>query len=295
PNCKVSIGDIYQQQQQFFAAQGAYRQAVVARAFHNINQVVNFIRQRIKGDRQVCNIDILDNGCDPTGRQLALLAESTTGRVVGTNIYPGFPQQTVKHRCANNEFYLMDGQRLTFAPATFDLVISFNVLEHVPNPSQYLQECWRVMRPGGYGFFSWYPLWSGATGHHIHHDMVKQNAQRLGVTPPVYSLDGTAIPFWGHLLFSPQEMLDFLGDRLRYPASLARWMRDYIYDEPDLNRWFWRDVWRSFQALDWAILEVKHCGEQHPDLQTLRQLKQKYGTVDHFQICGATVIVQKVS
>ena len=51
--------------------------------------------------------------------------------MVGTNIYPGFPQQTIKRRRRNNEFYAMDGQQLTFDPGSFDLVISLNVLNFV--------------------------------------------------------------------------------------------------------------------------------------------------------------------
>jgi SAM-dependent methyltransferase len=33
--------------------------------------------------------------------------------------------------------------------ATFDLVLSTQVLEHVENPSSYLSECFRLLRPGG--------------------------------------------------------------------------------------------------------------------------------------------------
>lgn len=290
---QIKIGNIYQQQNKFFAAQAAYRQAGIARAWYNINQVITFIDQFLTTDGQFPKIDILDNGCDPTGSQLALLAEKTEGRVVGTNIYRGFPQDTVKRRCANNEFYYMDGQNLAFDDCSFDLVISLNVLEHVPNPAQYLRECYRVMRPGGYGFFSWYPLWSGATGHHVHPDMVINHSQKLGLKPPHYSLDGTSIPFWGHLLFSAQEMLDFLINERQYALELAQWMRDYIYYGKDLNRWLWRDVWRSFQALNWQIVEQNY-REKHPlDSQTFSKLQQKYGVVDNFQICGATIIVQK--
>lgn len=290
---QIKIGNIYQQQNKFFLAQAAYRQAKIARAWYNINQVICFINQFLTPDGQFPHIDILDNGCDPTGSQLALLAEKTKGRVVGTNIYQGFPQDTVKRRCPNNEFYSMDGQNLAFDDCSFDLVISLNVLEHVPNPAQYLRECYRVMRPGGYGFFSWYPLWSGATGHHVHPDMVIKHSQKLGVEPPYYTLDGTSIPFWGHLLFSAQEMLDFLINKRQYAPELAEWMRDYIYYGNDLNRWLWRDVWRSFQACNWQIIKQDH-REKHPlNSQTFNQLQQKYGVIDNFQICGATIIVQK--
>ncbi len=288
------IGNIYQQQHKFFAAQGAYRKASQARAWYNLKQVISLMDKFLAKNTKFSQIDILDNGCDPTGSQLALLAEKTSGRVVGTNIYAGFPQQTVKRRRLNNEFYYMDGQNLSFDDDSFDLVISLNVLEHVPNPAQYLHECYRVMRPGGYGFFSWYPLWSGATGHHVHPDMVISKAKKLGLTAPRYSLDGTSIPFWGHLLFSASEMLDFLVEQRQYPLKLAEWMRDYIYYGDDLNRWLWRDVWRSFQALNWQIVDQSHRGQQHLDAQTIDKLQQKYGIADNFQICGATIIVQKL-
>ncbi|MGL4883256.1 MAG: class I SAM-dependent methyltransferase, partial [Waterburya sp.] len=184
------------------------------------------------------------------------------GRVVGTNIYQGFPEQTVKRRRPNNEFYYMDGQNLTFEDNSFDLVISLNVLEHIPNPAKYLQECDRVLRSGGYAYFSWYPVWSGATGHHIHPDMVSRKSQDLGLKPPNYRLDGTSIPYWGHLLLSADEMLSFLVEEKQYHPVLAAWMKDYIYNYHDLNRWFWRDIWRLFQTLTWNLVKVEHRGKK---------------------------------
>lgn len=291
---QVKIGNIYHQQHQYFAAKAAYRQASIARARHNIKEVINFINEFLADLKDIGAIDILDNGCDPTGRQLAILAEQTRGRVVGTNISSGFPQHTVKHRRHNNEFYPMDGQNLSFDDSSFDLVVSLNVLEHVSNPKLYLKECYRVMRRGGYGFFSWYPLWSGATGHHIHPDMVSNQARSLNLKTPEYRLDGTSIPFWGHLLYSADEMLEFLISDRQYSPALAKWMRDYTYYGKDLNRCFWRDLWHSFNALTWKLIKVDY-REKHPiDTQTLNKLERKYGFVDNFQICGATIVVKKL-
>lgn len=289
----IKIGDIFQQQNKFFRAKAAYRQASRERAWFNINEALTSLRQSLVNDREPLEIDILDNGCDPTGRQLALLAEHTTGRVVGTNICRGFPKHTVKRRRSNNEFYPMDGQNLSFDDCSFDWVISLNVLEHVPNPAKYLQECYRVMRPEGRGFFSWYPLWSGATGHHIHSDMVSRMSQKLELEPFDYRLDGTSIPFWGHLLFSAQEMSAFLVEEKQYDPALAKWMSNYTYYGKDLNRWFWRDVWRSFRALNWNIVEVHHRGVQPIDASTLTSLQRKYGVADNFQISGAKIVVHK--
>jgi SAM-dependent methyltransferase len=289
----VKIGDLFHAQNKFFAAKAAYQQAKNARTFFNTQEVIAFIKKYFVVDNNLLNIDILDNGCEPTGTQLALLAEQTQGRVVGTNVFKGFPEQTVKRCRANNEFYWMDGQNLTFEDATFDLVISLNVLEHVPNPAKYLQECYRVLRSGGYGYFSWYPIWSGATGHHVHPDMVSRAAQRFGLEPPNYRLDGTSIPFWGHLLFSADEMLSFLIEEKQYHPVLAEWMKDYIYHHHDLNRYFWRDIWRLFQTLNWNLVEVQHRGTQIIDSVVFNQLQSQYGIIDDFNICGATIIVQK--
>lgn len=46
-------------------------------------------------------------------------------------------------------FVACDAQQLCLADATVDVVVSFETLEHLPNPRQFLFECRRVLRPGG--------------------------------------------------------------------------------------------------------------------------------------------------
>lgn len=289
----VKIGDIYHQQDKFFVAKSFWRKARWSRVLFNVNEAISCINRHFATDGKLRSIDILDNGCEHTGQQLALLAEQTKGRVVGTNIYRGFPEKTVKRRRANNEFYRMDGQNLTFADSSFDLVMSINVLEHVPHPDKYLAECYRVLRPGGIGFFSWYPIWSGTTGHHVHPDMVSRMAQKLNLIPPNYGLDGNSIPYWGHLLFSAERMLSFLIEEKKYDPSLAKWMTDYIYYGNDLNRWLWRDIRRLFQSIAWDVIEEEHRGKKTMSRHIREQLEQKYGDADNFAICGAKIIVRK--
>jgi glycosyltransferase involved in cell wall biosynthesis len=47
-----------------------------------------------------------------------------------------------------------DIQNLSFEDGSFDLIISQDVLEHVPDPTQGLNEIYRVLRPGGYHIFT---------------------------------------------------------------------------------------------------------------------------------------------
>lgn len=44
---------------------------------------------------------------------------------------------------------LYDGQTLPFADATFDNVVSFQVLEHVFDPDRFMSEAFRVLKPDG--------------------------------------------------------------------------------------------------------------------------------------------------
>jgi len=44
---------------------------------------------------------------------------------------------------------VVDDERLPFEAATFDLVMSFDVFEHIPNSDGHLAEVWRVLKPGG--------------------------------------------------------------------------------------------------------------------------------------------------
>jgi len=47
-----------------------------------------------------------------------------------------------------------DATRLSFVDGAFQAVLSFDVLEHIPNYQKALSETWRVLRPGGRFIFS---------------------------------------------------------------------------------------------------------------------------------------------
>ncbi len=294
PEMYIKIGDVLNKQGKSTEAQAAYKQYRIELSKYNIDQVIDFLRPYYPLDGEAITIDLLDNGCEETGLQLSLLADKIKGRVVGTNIGTNFPDRTVEYHRENTEFYWMDGQQLTFPSCSFDVVMSINILEHVANPIKYLQECCRVLRSGGVAYFSWYPVWSSATGHHVHPDMISMAAGNLGVeVPNHYELDGTTIPLWGHLLLNQEEMLSLLVEQKRYDSSLAKWIVNCVYQDSHINRWFWDDISAAFNLTSWKVMEIKPSRRNIP-LQVSELLQKKYTQTEQFAVSGCQIVVQKI-
>lgn len=86
---------------------------------------------------------ILDNGCG-VGAYLGRLAKGAA-RAVGIEFDFDRARQAARHAATA----AAAGERLPFASAEFDLILSHEVLEHVDDDRQALQEIGRVLRPGG--------------------------------------------------------------------------------------------------------------------------------------------------
>jgi glycosyltransferase involved in cell wall biosynthesis len=91
---------------------------------------------------------ILDDGCGSgyIAAHLAVLV-GPHGSVVGVD------QVDERQTSEGYQFHLLDGGVLPFADASFDIVVSNHVLEHVGSPTDqrsYLREIRRVLRPGGW-------------------------------------------------------------------------------------------------------------------------------------------------
>jgi SAM-dependent methyltransferase len=110
---------------------------------------------------------VLDAGCGGGGTAISLAEESALA--IGLDLEARFRDSgtrlAAEKGVANVGFVQGDGSKLPFASASFDLVFSHSVIEHVSSAEEYLRECHRVLRPGGVLYLSTAPYLSLAGAH----------------------------------------------------------------------------------------------------------------------------------
>jgi SAM-dependent methyltransferase len=130
---------------------------------------------------------VLDSGCGSGGVAISLGEE--TRLAVGLDLSARFRDSGTRLAAelgvANTAFVQGDGTRLPFREASFDLVLSHSVIEHVSSATDYLRECFRVLRPGGALYLSTAPYLSLAGAH----------LPRLRLPIPLHILFGRRLAF----------------------------------------------------------------------------------------------------
>jgi ubiquinone/menaquinone biosynthesis C-methylase UbiE len=93
---------------------------------------------------------VLDVACG-TGYGLSYIAEEGLGRAVGVDFSPEAISYARERFGGNGRisFICADGTRMPFADDSFDVVVSFETIEHIIKYGQFLSECRRVIREGG--------------------------------------------------------------------------------------------------------------------------------------------------
>ena len=113
------------------------RQQVLS-AFHRYNWASSFCE----------NKEILEVACG-SGAGLGLLA-SKARRVHAGDVMAPLVDRVRSHYGSRVTVEVMDAEILPFPSASLDVVIILEALYYVPNPEQFVSECRRVLRPGGF-------------------------------------------------------------------------------------------------------------------------------------------------
>ncbi len=184
--------------------------------------------------------NIVDVGCGIGGSTL-YLAEKFGASATGITLSPVQVSRATERAIANNladkvQFQIANALDMPFADNTFDLVWSLESGEHMPDKTKFLQECYRVLQPGGKIIFAtWCHRETNSLAGELTSDEVKhlQEIYRVYCLPYVISLSeyrsialecgfqnlgsddwSTAVaPFWDVVIdsaFNPQVMIGLL-------------------------------------------------------------------------------------
>jgi SAM-dependent methyltransferase len=146
---------------------------------------------------------LLDLGCDDGLWTAELAARLRARRVYGVEIVPAKSTQASHREILVVQADLSDS--LPFRDAYFDVVHSNQVIEHVPDIDVFVQEAFRVLRPGGYAVFStenassWHNIGAAIMGWQIFSATnVSKRVAGLGNPLALHRNSGGIEPSWTH-------------------------------------------------------------------------------------------------
>jgi SAM-dependent methyltransferase len=125
-----------------------------------------------RGPELFVDRDVLDLGCGWGGRSVRWL-EVGAKSMVGVDVAESqisLARAFATDKGIGNEamFMLGVGEEIQCADDSFDLVVMYDVMEHVVSPEGVLAECYRVLRPGGRVATVFPPYYDLFGGSHLH-------------------------------------------------------------------------------------------------------------------------------
>ena len=152
-------------------------------------------------ERDLAGQNVLDLGCGYGGRSIYCAREGGPRSVVGLDVsarYVELARASAERLCPSSppSFLVASAEEIPIAAERFDVVLSYDVFEHVVDLAAVLRECHRVLRPGG-TLYAVFPPYFGPRAHHLdfittmpflHHafsaDTLVEAANRLLVERP---------------------------------------------------------------------------------------------------------------
>lgn len=228
---------------------------------------------------------VLEVGSDLSGMLLGILAQRFSPRqAVGLNL--GAVERSISPTVRLDKG---DIRATRYADATFDVILSTSAFEHISGLDRAMAEMRRILKPGGYLFSHFGPIWSCSYGHHLW--------LRDGVR--LYNYWNVILPPFCHLLESREEIEDRLA-REGYAPGLARRIGEFVTASNEQNRLFFEDYESIFAASGFEVLVCKGhdsalSRKYNPRItpQLLDRLRSRYPGKRHFLYEGITTLMRK--
>lgn len=178
--------------------------------------------------------------------------------------------------------HLMDAAALGFDDCSFDVIYSTDCFEHVGDFSAVIQECFRVLRPGGVLFSKFAPIWSGPKGHHAW----------VEVDGSVHTFNDGIVPDWQHLIGDDKAFWSSVCART--DAAVADAVTEYSLRSGDLNRHTDDEFLRQIESMPWRKVLNIPLRSSAGALNGVRQeLSRSYPDVRDFRTDGFLWILAK--
>ena len=147
-------------------------------------------------------------------------------------------QRYAEHRGVRDvEFKVCGHREIPYPDASFDVVITYDVLEHVEDPRRSIAEIWRVLRPGGLSL-NVFPVYFGAQSHHLDYlSNVPGLHWMFSARTLVRAVNSILTDQGLHDLLQPEPRRSFEG------------ARDVLPKLNGLSSWHLSDVFHQFEAI----------------------------------------------
>jgi SAM-dependent methyltransferase len=181
--------------------------------------------------------EVLDFGSGYGGRTVQYRRQCRARRVCGVEPHENMvklSREYASYRGIDGVEFTVCGHRgIPYPDESFDVVISYDVLEHVEHPPSSVAEIWRVLRPGGLSL-NVFPVYFGARSHHLDYIVRMQGIHWLfsprTLVSAVNSILATDPRFGTALQPAPGRSFDGARDVLPYLNGLSSWHLPVLFD-----------------------------------------------------------------
>lgn len=230
---------------------------------------------------------VLDIGCDYLGnllREMVLL--EGVQEAVGLN-------PILEPFAYNSQLRVeaLDAANTGYANEYFDLVLSSAAFEHVNNLSEVLQESWRILKPGGYLYTQFGPIWSGKFGHHLWTIVEGQ----------LWNYHNVKLPPFAHLIMTEEAVREYCRNHSSMSDSQIHILVDYVFHSPEQNQLMYEDyeeiIFASpFEVLNFSGIYDPTLGKEYADRmqpETLHALRKRFPHAHGFMYDGINCLLYK--